>query len=119
MSDSKEQTHDTIVSWLKNKKSKAWLPQEVRNLGTQHSGLDDIPIDSIIILATLFTNGALDDEYDLPKFGEYIEALSQYQLISKSQSTERIQLTDKGKSACSDIFNRISARSRFELNRPA
>lgn len=113
MPNSKEQTYTTIVSCLKNEEDRRWLAQEVMSLGTKFPGLDDIPLDSVSILATLFTTGMLDDDRDCPKFGEYTEALSQYQLISKSQSTERVQLTAKGESACNAIFIQVSTRNRI------
>ncbi|MCU4407813.1 hypothetical protein NYW84_12655 [Acinetobacter junii] len=125
MFDLKEQIFEIIKSTSKSPEDRSrWLGVEVAELGLKHNGLDDVPLDSILILAILFVNNTLNDyqilkltEVDPSKLGDYITALSEYSLVSECQTSGNYQLTDKGKSSCCDIFKNIVIRKRFELKR--
>lgn len=125
MFDLKEQIFEIIKSASKSPEDRSrWLGTEVADLGLKHNGLDDVPLDSILILAILFVNNTLDDdeilkftEIDPSKLGDYIDALSEFSLVSDCQTSERYQLTDKGESSCRDIFKNVVIRKRFELMR--
>jgi len=125
MSDLKKQIYVIIASSTKSSVDREkWLAPEVAELGLKHNGLDDVPLDSILVLAALFANGALDDsallrltEVAAPSLSNHIDALSEYDLISECLSSGKHQLTSKGESACHDIFNNVITRKRFELNR--
>jgi hypothetical protein len=117
MPKSREKTFAIIKSAIKTPQDKTWLAQEVANLGSKHSGLDDIPIESVLILADLYVNSVLDSALHLPSLSNHIDSLNTYQLIKRHPSTENIELTDKGESACGAIFSQVSARSNYELKR--
>lgn len=123
MFDLKEQIFKIIKSASQSLEDRSrWLGAEVAELGLKHHGLDNIPLDSILILAILFVNNTLDDdeilkltEIDPSKLEDYIDALSEYSLVSNCQNSGNYQLTDKGKSSCRDIFKSVVIRKRFEL----
>ena len=121
----KEQIFEIIKSASKSPEDRSrWLGAEVAELGLKHNGLDDVPLDSILILAILFVNNTLDDDEILKlteiapsKLGDYIDALSEYSLVNDCQTSGKYQLTDKGELASSDIFKNVVIRKRFELKR--
>lgn len=103
---------------------KQWFGPEMAELGLKHHGLDDIPLDSVLILAVLQIKGTLDDQeihintdLDLSKIADYIDDLKSYKLIIENPSSGKYELTEKGSSACHDIFRNFVIRSRFELKR--
>lgn len=101
---------------------KKWLGPEISHLGIKHNGLDDIPIESTLILAALFAKGALDDSELLKltevipsKFNDYADVLTEYNLASECLRSGEYKLTEKGEAACRDIFNNVITRKRLEL----
>ena len=101
-----------------------WLAPEVSNLGIKHHGLDDISLDAILPLVALYANGSLDvseilraTEIDLSSFNNYIDAVSEYNLLAECPNSGKYKLTDEGTSACKDIFQNVAIRKRFELKR--
>lgn len=101
-----------------------WLGPEVAELGLKHNGLDDIPLDSVLVLAGLFAFGSADHdiilkrtEVDPKRLGDYIDVLSEYDLIKEDHDSGEYDLTQKGNNSCSDICKKAVVRKRFELKR--
>jgi hypothetical protein len=121
----KMQIAESVYASLRNPGDrKRWLRAEVSELGIKYSGLDDIPLDAIFPLTALYTNGQLDGnkileltEIDSSKFSDFIDLLSQYALIDECPYSAKYQLTDKGISACAEIFKNVITRKRLELKR--
>jgi len=125
MFELKKRIFDVIKSASKCGEDRTrWLGPEIAELGITHNGLDDVPLDSILVLAVLFSNGSLDDheiveitEIGISKLNDYIVILSEYSLVTDCPTSGKYQLTEKGKSACHDIFNNVVVRRRYELKR--
>ena len=101
-----------------------WLGPEVAELGLKHNGLDDIPLDSILVLALLFAFGPADDDIIIKRTGivpemfyDYIDMLSEYNLIREDQDSDKYYLTQKGSNASSDIFRNVVDRKSHELKK--
>lgn len=109
---------------LNNEDRAEWLGSEVAELGLKYAGLDDIPLDSVIILSSLFTFGALHyseltkhTELEVSKKDECIDVLIDNNLINQDPASGKYQLTKKGSDSCRDIFNNIVIRKRTKLKR--
>ena len=103
---------------------KGWLGPELAELGLKHHGLDDISLDEFSPLVALYANGSLDaseiltaTEADSSNFHDYIDTVSEYDLLSENPSSGKYELTGKGTSACEDFFKKVVNRKRFELKR--
>lgn len=103
---------------------KKWLDEEISELGLKYNGLDDIHVEAIFPLASLYTNGSSNGEeiskhteINMDMLVDYIESLKEYTLIDECSSTGKYQLTDKGSQACKDIFSNVVIRKRYELKR--
>lgn len=126
MLELKSQIAGIIYSLLKKQEDRIrWLGDEISSLGIKYSGLDDIPLDAILPLTALYANGQLDCN-EISKLTEiasskliddYTDLLSEYTLISECSHSGKYQLTDKGISACVEIFKKLIVRKKFELQR--
>lgn len=125
MFELKKQIFEIIASSIKNPiDRRKWLMAEVAELGLRHNGLDDLPPNAVLVLAALFANGVLDyskisklTDVTPYSLGDSTDLLNEYDLVIKCPNSGEYQLTDKGESACRDIFNNIVIRNRFELRR--
>lgn len=95
---------------------------EVAELGLRHNGLDDLEPSEVLVLAALFANGVLDysniskiTEVTPSSLDDSIDLLNVYDLVCECPNSEEYQLTDKGESACRDIFKNVVIRKRWEL----
>jgi predicted transcriptional regulator len=101
---------------------KKWLGQEISYLGLKYDGLDDILLEAIMPLVSLYTNGPSSEEeiskhteINMNMLVDYLESLKEYNLIDECSSTGKYQLTNKGSQACEDIFKNVVKRKRLDL----
>jgi len=125
MSELREKIFDIItISIQSSIVRKKWLAQEVAELGLKYDGLDDLPLDSILLLSALFAKGALSEgelskltKIISPNLSDCIDTLSECSFVNVCQASGNFLLTDKGDSACHDIFNSVVRRKRSEIKR--
>ena len=122
----KSQIEKIIYSSIKNPiDRRKWLSAEKNALGLKHHGLDELSTDSILPLVTLYTNGSLEfgeideilrvAEIDSSNLQDYIDIAIEYDFLSECQASGHYELTEKGISACKDIFKNVVTRIRYEL----
>lgn len=97
-----------------------WFHEEVDDLARRFSGLDEVPISAVLLLAQLSPKGPSDEHalvrstgLDLPTIEECLVALGEYKFVKECSAG--YEATDKGNEAFRAIGTKMIIRRRLEM----
>lgn len=102
------------------------LEEERNSIALKITGLDEISLPSIYVLAKLYQDGASSNQslQDFceslgitPNLSNLLDPLKEFGFLTQSQSTGDMEITQKGKQAAEKIANNMIIRKRLEAKR--